>query len=54
MEELLHAAVPKELGPEGRSERACHKDMLEGVQVGVGRGSRIEKGGGSSWSSIKD
>ena len=34
-EEVVHAAVPKELGPEGRSEGAGGEDVVEGVEVGV-------------------
>ena len=34
-EEVVHTAVPKELGPIGRSEGTGRKDVMEGVQVGV-------------------
>ena len=35
--EVVHAAVPKELGPVGRSEGAGCEDVVEGVKVGVWR-----------------
>jgi hypothetical protein len=38
-EEFVHAAVPKELGPEGLSEGAGCEDVVEGVEVCMRGGS---------------